>query len=86
MSQENAAQQMDHLEVPYEEPSSDLEDSQPLWYDELGRYIMETRYKERQIEDWFEKESLVCLVDCNQHYFCLRGSGSMCQYCESTSS
>jgi hypothetical protein len=44
---------------PYLEPSSDLEDCRLLWHDELGRYIMETRHRERQIESWFEQEVLV---------------------------
>ncbi|KAI8995491.1 SNF2 family N-terminal domain-containing protein [Trametes punicea] len=34
-------------------PSSDLEDCQELWWDELGNYIMETHKRQKQVEIWF---------------------------------
>ncbi|KAF8330420.1 P-loop containing nucleoside triphosphate hydrolase protein [Cantharellus anzutake] len=38
--------------------SSDLEDCEELWTDELGRYFLEQRVRTREIEAWFESKSL----------------------------
>ncbi|KAI0639257.1 SNF2 family N-terminal domain-containing protein [Trametes polyzona] len=36
-------------------PSSDLEDCQELWWDELGHYIMETHKRQKQVDVWFSQ-------------------------------
>ncbi|KAI0361785.1 hypothetical protein OH77DRAFT_461899 [Trametes cingulata] len=36
-------------------PSSDLEDCQDLWWDELGNYIMETHKRQKQVDLWFSQ-------------------------------
>lgn len=44
---------------PYPDPSSDLEECSALWHDEVGKYVLETRQRERGIELWFDQEILV---------------------------
>lgn len=39
--------------------SSDLEDSKDIWFDEVGRYAMETHLREVGVESWFERELMV---------------------------
>ncbi|KAH9857919.1 SNF2 family N-terminal domain-containing protein [Lenzites betulinus] len=52
-------------DTPVEEPpesaeedpklSSDLEDCQELWWDDLGSYIMETHKRQKQVDLWFSQ-------------------------------
>jgi hypothetical protein len=39
--------------------SSDLDDSEEIWTEELGRYILENRLRARDVEAWFENKSAV---------------------------
>lgn len=47
--------------------SSDLEDSKEIWFDEIGKYAMETHLREVGVENWFEKELMVS-ASCNCVY------------------
>ena len=33
--------------------SSDLEDCQEIWFQELGEYVLETQKRNRQVDGWF---------------------------------
>ncbi|KII93252.1 hypothetical protein PLICRDRAFT_35440 [Plicaturopsis crispa FD-325 SS-3] len=39
--------------------SSDLEDSEEIWFAELGHYVLETQKRQKQVEIWFEHSILV---------------------------
>lgn len=40
-------------------PSSDLEECQELWWDELGNYAMETHKRQKQVDVWFSQWIIV---------------------------
>ncbi len=40
-------------------PSSDLEECQELWWDELGNYAMETHKRQKQVDVWFSNWIIV---------------------------
>lgn len=41
--------------------SSELDDCEDVWTEELGKYIIENRLRAREVEAWFEERSAVSL-------------------------
>ena len=53
-----------HRELTAEElrlASSDLEDTEDIWIQELSAYYGETRKRQRQVEMWFEDSCVVSI-------------------------
>lgn len=44
--------------------SSDLEDCQEIWFQELGEYVLETQKRNRQVEGWHFDS---CVVSHSMH-------------------
>lgn len=43
-------------------PSSDLDECPEIWQDELNKYMLETRIRARQVQQWFEEKCRVRLT------------------------
>lgn len=42
--------------------SSDLEDCEDVWGEELGDYVLETQKRQNEVEKWFEASVLVSVI------------------------